>query len=197
MADTRWLDPDESRAWRGWLVASQLLHAQIGRDLQSDSGLSEADYRVLVDLTEAPEHRIRMSELALRLDWSKSRLSHHIARMEARGLVRREDCPSDARGSLAILTPCGRDELERAAPAHVASVRRHFIDLLDREQLGQLVGIAETIADHLRGQSAGAAAVIGAACPIEAAGAADGDPDPDSGPDPDAGPDPDSELTAS
>jgi DNA-binding MarR family transcriptional regulator len=173
VSDTRWLDPEESKAWRGWLVASQLLHAQIGRDLQSDSGLSEADYRVLVDLSEAAEHRIRMSELALRLDWSKSRLSHHIARMEARGLVRREDCPSDARGSFAILTPGGREELERAAPGHVASVRRHFIDLLDRKQLGQLVGIVETLADHLRGQSTGAAAVGEAACPLAASEPAD------------------------
>jgi DNA-binding MarR family transcriptional regulator len=129
------------------------LRAQVARDLQVDSGLSDADYMVLVHLSEANEHRVRMNDLAARLNWSKSRLSHQLARMQARGLVERAECPSDGRGAFAVLAPAGLAEIERAAPMHVASVRRHLIDVLDAEQLSQLAGIAERVVEHLRGES--------------------------------------------
>ncbi len=159
-----WLDREEAEAWRGWIVMTQLLQAQLARDLQSDSGLSDADYTVLVRLSESPDERVRMTELATSLDWSKSRLSHQVARMEARGLVQRQECPSDARGAFAVLTPLGRAEIHSAAPAHVASVRRHFIDLLDREQLAGLTAIADRVLDHLRSMGCpGALAPPGAA----------------------------------
>ncbi len=120
---------------------------------------------VLVHLSEATDHRVRMTDLAARLNWSKSRLSHQLARMQARGLVERDDCASDARGAFAVLGACGLAEIERAAPAHVASVRRHFIDVLDQEQLEQLAAIAERVVAHLRGESAcrrGAEEALGA-----------------------------------
>src|ERR1700678_194784 len=115
MDGTRWLTPPEDRAWRGWLAMSERLRSQVGRDLLADSGLSDADYMVLVHLSEADEHRIRLTDLAARLNWSKSRLSHQLDRMQKRGLVRREDCPSDARGTFAVLAACGLAEIEGAA----------------------------------------------------------------------------------
>lgn len=154
-AEPRWLSEDEQRAWRGWLALSGLLQSQVGSDLLSETGLSTADYQVLVNLSEAPDRRLRMTELASRIDWSKSRLSHQFARMEARGLVTREECPSDARGAFAVLTDRGMGEIVRAAPFHVESVRRHFIDLLQPGELKQIENIAARIVDHLRTQSVG------------------------------------------
>ena len=159
MEPTRWLTPTEDRAWRAWLAMTERLRAQIARDLLVDSGLSDADYMVLVHLSEAEGRRVRMNDLAARLNWSKSRLSHQLARMQARGLVEREECPSDARGAFAVLGACGLAEIERAAPKHVASVRRHLIDVLDAEQLSQLSAIAEVVTGHLRSQSACTAAL--------------------------------------
>lgn len=150
---TRWLSAKEDRAWRGWLAMSDLLRGQIGRDLQTETGLSEADFAVLVYLSEASGARLRMSELGSVLHWSKSRLSHQLTRMEARGLVCREGCPSDARSAFAVLTPCGRREIERAAPLHVESVRRHLIDLLDARQVVELGAIADTVVAHLLEQA--------------------------------------------
>jgi DNA-binding MarR family transcriptional regulator len=151
---TRWLTPSEDRAWRAWLAMTERLRAQIARDLLVDSGLSDADYMVLVHLSEAEGRRIRMNDLAARLNWSKSRLSHQLSRMQARGLVQRQECPSDARGTFAVLGACGLAEIERAAPKHLASVRRHLIDVLDAEQLSQLTVIAELVAGQLCTQSA-------------------------------------------
>lgn len=143
MDATPWLNPAEDRAWRAWLAMSERVRSQIARDLMADSSLSDADYMVLVQLSEAADRRVRMTDLADRLNWSKSRLSHQLARMQARGLVEREECPSDARGAFAVLGACGLAEIERAAPKHVASVRRHLIDVLEVEQLTQLATIAE------------------------------------------------------
>jgi DNA-binding MarR family transcriptional regulator len=128
---------------------NELVRSQIARDLLADSGLSDPDYMVLVHLSEADGRRIRLTDLAARLNWSKSRLSHQLDRMQARGLVRREECPSDARGTFAVLAAGGLAEIERAAPKHVASVRRHLIDVLDTDQLGQLTAIAERVVGHL------------------------------------------------
>ncbi|MGI8492614.1 MAG: MarR family winged helix-turn-helix transcriptional regulator [Acidimicrobiales bacterium] len=146
---SRWLDPAEDRAWRGWLAMEQLLRTQLARDLQAECGLSESDYMVLVHLSERADGKMRMSELASRLQWSRSRLSHHIARMHGRGLVAREGCPSDARGWFAVITDVGRAEIVGAAPRHVASVRRHFIDVLDAEQLASLAEITNAVVARL------------------------------------------------
>jgi DNA-binding MarR family transcriptional regulator len=145
----RWLDPEQDRAWRTWLLMSDLLRSQVVHDLQVETGLSNADFAVLVHLSEATGSRMRMTDLACALRWSKSRLSHQFSRMEARGLVVREGCPSDARLTYAELTACGRAEIRRAAPIHVESVRRHFIDLLDKDQLAALSDIGEIVSGHL------------------------------------------------
>lgn len=163
MARTRWLSDEEDRAWRGWLAMTDRLHSQLASDLLAESGLSYADYQILVHLSEAENRTVRMSDLAARLDWSKSRVSHQVSRMEARGLVSRQECSSDARGAFAVLTDTGMEQIRSAAPGHVESVRRHFIDLLDPEKLATLSEISRRVLDHLRSESAcGAVLVAGA-----------------------------------
>ncbi len=158
---THWLNEQEDRAWRGWLGMQNLLRSQIARDLQQECGLSDTDYMVLVHLSESAGGEVRMSDLATLLRWSKSRLSHQVGRMEARGLLTRTGCPTDARGSMAVLTGSGRAEIQRAAPFHVASVRRHLIDLLPPDQLEALTEIAAIVVDHLVEVNEGAVACPG------------------------------------
>ena len=146
----RWLDEREQRAWRGTIAGSILLVDQLDRDLRTAHDLTLADYEILVHLSEADEDRLRMSELADAALVSRSRLTHRINRLGARGLVEREACPTDKRGTYAVLTAAGRTLLETAAPTHVDSVRRHLVDHLEPDELdvlGQVLGrVAEKLA---------------------------------------------------
>lgn len=155
MTENRWLDADEQRAWRRYLRMQADLTARLARQLQIDSDLSLADFEVLVNLTDVPEGRVRVTGLARSLQWEKSRLSHHVARMERRGLVIREDCPSDARGAFVVLTPAGRRAIEAAAPGHVATVRRLMFDGLTPDQVEALTVIADTVLDRIERDVAG------------------------------------------
>jgi DNA-binding MarR family transcriptional regulator len=128
-----------------------LLDLQITRDLARDSGLSDADYDVLSSVSESAGHSLRLGDLAADVLWSKSRLSHHVARMERRGLVARQDCPSDGRGAILTLTAAGWQAITDATPQHVASVRRHLIDLLTAEQIRALGDLSEAVVAHLDG----------------------------------------------
>jgi len=110
-----------------------------------DSGISGAEYAVLVPLSEAPEGLLRARELGSCLDWDRSRLSHQIRRMEKRGFVTREECASDARGSMVRLTPEGREAIEAAAPEHVEHVRRYFFDHLSDSDMTTLSAIFERV----------------------------------------------------
>ncbi|MEU5944706.1 MarR family transcriptional regulator [Micromonospora sp. NPDC047465] len=148
---TRWLDPDEQRTWRAFLTASRALMETLDRELQHDAGMPHAYYEILVRLSEAPERRLRMSELAEASGSSRSRLSHAVARLEAAGWVRREECPSDRRGQIAVLTDEGFATLATAAPGHVEGVRRHLFDALSPAQVDQLRRISEALVDHLTG----------------------------------------------
>ncbi|MEU1835704.1 MarR family winged helix-turn-helix transcriptional regulator [Micromonospora chersina] len=148
----RWLDAREARAWRGYRRMRRLLDLELARELMQDAGLSEPDYDVLSDLSETPDQRLRLSELADRMLWSRSRLSHHLARMQQRGLVTREEHPSDGRGSIVVLTPAGRAAIEAAAPGHVAAVRRHLIDLLTPEEIDALGALTQRVVDRLSGR---------------------------------------------
>src|SRR3954454_9231455 len=102
MDSGRWLTDTQQRVWRSWLAANALLPAALHRELQADAGLSLPDFDVLVRLTDSGEGRVRMSDLARALTWERSRLSHHVKRMERRGLVRREECPDDGRGAFVV-----------------------------------------------------------------------------------------------
>ncbi|MDT0423435.1 MULTISPECIES: MarR family winged helix-turn-helix transcriptional regulator [Streptomyces] len=146
---TPWLSQDEQCAWRTHLEVNRLLTHQLERDLQP-FGLTMNDYEILVNLSEAEEHRLRMSDLAAATLQSKSRLSHQITRLEKAGLVRRENCESDRRGLFAVLTEPGLTTMREVAPHHVASVRRHFIDRLTPEQLTALHDFLRPIAEGLR-----------------------------------------------
>ncbi|MER7167887.1 MarR family transcriptional regulator [Micromonospora sp. NPDC000207] len=146
---TRWLDPDEQRTWRAYLTASRVLMDTLDRELQRDADMPHAYYEILVRLSEAPDRRVRMSELATLTSSSRSRLSHAAARLEAAGWIRREDCPTDRRGQIAVLTEAGFATLAAAAPGHVEGVRRHLFDALSPAQVDQLRRISETLVDHL------------------------------------------------
>ena len=148
----RWLTVREDRAWRAFNLMQTALPAELARDLGRDSSLSEPDYTVLSTLSERDDHRWQLRDLAAKMLWSRSRLSHHIARMEQRGLVAREDDPDDHRGCMIVLTRQGVRTLEKAAPHHVASVREHFIDLLSETELASLTQIAERVVDRLGGR---------------------------------------------
>lgn len=150
----RWLDAEEMRAWRAYIVGSALLEYRLHRDLQEAHDLALADYELLVRLSEAPAGRIRMTSLAEQVASSKSRVSHQIARMQQAGLVRREECPEDARGVFAVLTDHGRETLRAAAPTHVEGVRSHLIDELSPEERAVLARVFERVGEHLRGGSA-------------------------------------------
>lgn len=150
MAEPRWLSDDEQQVWRLYLEASQRLWSRLGKDLGDETDVSMAEYDVLVKLSEAPERTLRMSDLASYTTLSRSRIAHTVTRMEKAGLVERAKTDVDGRGVTATLTPEGVALLESAAPPHVDSVRRHFIDLLSPEELGHLHGILAKMAEHLR-----------------------------------------------
>ena len=146
---TRWLSEAEQRAWRGLLQMTTKLEARLNRELQEAGGLSLADYEVLVPLSEAPQGRLRVFELASDLGWERSRLSHHLGRMQRRALVTREDCAADRRGAFVVLTDQGRTAIEEAAPAHVETVRRLVFEGLSAEQVRSLQSLTESVLHRL------------------------------------------------
>jgi DNA-binding MarR family transcriptional regulator len=149
MAATMWLSAEQQRAWRAFLEAKMLLEDALDRQLQHQSQMPHGYYEILVRLSEADGRSQRMSELAEASRSSRSRLSHAVARLEERGWVERQDCPTDRRGQLAILTDAGLAALKAAAPGHVQAVRDYVIDRLSPEQIGQLEAICATIVEGL------------------------------------------------
>lgn len=149
MTAPKWLTEREERAWRAYRRMQAVLPAELARDLARDSALSDPDYDVLSTLSEQPGQRWQLRDLAAKMLWSRSRLSHHIDRMEQRGLVVREGDPQDRRGCMLALTPQGMRTLERAAPQHVKSVREHFVGLLTDAELETMTKIAERVVDRL------------------------------------------------
>jgi DNA-binding MarR family transcriptional regulator len=147
---TRWLDAEEQRTWRAFLSATRALMDALDRELQRDAGMPHAYYEILVRLSEAPDHTLRMSDLADACGSSRSRLSHAVARLEANGWVRRAEVPSDRRGQLAVLTEKGFATLAAAAPGHVEGVRTHLFDALTPQQVNALRAISEAVLDGLR-----------------------------------------------
>ena len=145
----RWLDAEEQRAWRAYMTSWMLLADRLDRDLTRQTGISHAYYEILVQLSETEGRALRMSELAERCLSSRSRLSHAVSRLEERGWVRRQVCPEDGRGQLAVLTDEGYAALEDAAPVHVASVRDHLFDRLSPAQVAAMRDIGDTLLRHL------------------------------------------------
>jgi len=135
------LSETEQLCWRTFIESSWALHTRLEDELRAATGLSMNDYHVLVVLSEAPDHRLRMGELAGRLVFSPSRITYQISSMVKRGLVRKQACPEDGRGQEAVLTDEGLAELENAAPLHLVTVRDNFIDHLDPDELAVLTRV--------------------------------------------------------
>ncbi len=146
---TRWLSTAEQRYWRSWIAADLLLRDRLGRDLQERTGLSLPDYEILVRLSESPEHRMRMSELAEVTLSSRSRLSHQIDRMHKAGYIDRQECAQDRRGYFAVLTDAGHDALVAAAPTHVESVRHRIVDVLTPEEFAEFGRLNQKLVDAI------------------------------------------------
>lgn len=154
MEGVPWLGDEEMAAWRSLVVVSSRLFDELDAELRAAHGLSLADYEILANLSEAPCRRLRMSQLADGAMVSRSRLTHHVNRMEAEGLVTREACPTDRRGAFAVLTTEGLARVETAAPTHLAGVRRLFVDLLPGPSLAAvsegLAAVAAALAPGCR-----------------------------------------------
>ena len=142
-SDFRWLTAEEQRVWRRWMTLNAQLSATLQRELQDDAGLSMQDYEVLVHLTDNPEGRKRVTDLARLMQWERSRVSHHVTRMEGRHLVQRVECAEDGRGAFVVITPQGRTAIEQAAPGHVNTVRRLVFDALSPDELDAFATIIE------------------------------------------------------
>lgn len=154
MKDVRWLDEREERAWRALQFMGMRLDARLAAELAAVSDLSHSDYTVLVALTDQPDGRLRLFELAATLGWEKSRVSHQIARMVDRGLVAKERCGDDRRGAFVVATDGGIAAIEAAAPHHVESVRRLFVEPLTPDELDALGRAAQKILDAIEAEDA-------------------------------------------
>ncbi|WP_230929698.1 MarR family winged helix-turn-helix transcriptional regulator [Dietzia aurantiaca] len=140
-----WLNDEETALWRTYLALEGRLHLEIQRDLKMSSDLTEPEFEVLVHLSEA-DGPLRMTALADALQWERSRVSHQVTRMAKRGLVQRTSCPEDGRGAFVSTTDEGMREIEQAAPDHVRTVRRVFLDRLDdddKRELGRILALVE------------------------------------------------------
>jgi len=150
MDEPRWLDEHEMAAWRGFVVASNLIERRLEQQLKESAGLSHTQYEILVQLSAASDGSLRMTDLADRLVTSKSGLTYQVTQLEKAGLVFRRSCPSDVRGVFAELTEEGWRVLREAAPGHVATVREVLIDVLSREQLAVLAESLGEVSSRLR-----------------------------------------------
>ncbi|MEA5361630.1 MarR family transcriptional regulator [Amycolatopsis sp., V23-08] len=145
----QWLDDAEMAAWRSYIVATLKLRQRLHRELADRHDVSLTDYEVLVCLELQPEQRMRMSELAVLMGSTKSRLSHQVGRLEDAGVVRRVRDPEDKRGVITELTKDGVALLQSAAPTHVEGVREHLIDLLSPEEQATIASAFGRVLDHL------------------------------------------------
>ena len=141
--------------WREYFETAEVLRARLASRLQGEASLSMGDYEVLLTLSEARANRLRSSELAARMAWERSRLSHHLGRMEKRGLISREECADDSRGADVVLSEAGAQAFRSGSVPHLQAVRELFLDALSPEQLTQLAGVAASLRAHLERGDAG------------------------------------------
>ena len=149
VSGTRWLDDDQQRSWRGFVLGSTLLMEQLDQDLRREFKLSLPEYEILVRLSEAPDHTMRMAHLADAVCHSRSRVTHTVKRLEAEELVVREECVDDGRGVQARLTDRGMALLEEAANVHVTGVREHLVDLVSPEDFEAMGRVMNAVTDKL------------------------------------------------
>ncbi|MGN9777703.1 MarR family winged helix-turn-helix transcriptional regulator [Micromonospora sp. H33] len=140
---------EELRIWRDFIETTGALRSQLASRLQIESSLSPGDYAVLLALSEAQDRQMRSSELATHIGWERSRLSHHLGRMERRGLIRRQECATVPRGAEVLLTPTGAEAFRRSTVPHLRAIRELFVDALTPEQLLAAGEIAAALRAHL------------------------------------------------
>jgi DNA-binding MarR family transcriptional regulator len=140
---------EQVRVWRAYIETAEALRALLARRLQDEASLSAGDYEVLLQLSESEAHRLRSSELAARVGWERSRLSHHLGRMEDRGLIRREACPEDGRGAEVVLSDAGAKAFRAGSIPHLVAVRELFLDAFTAEQLAEVDALTASLRGHL------------------------------------------------
>lgn len=145
----RRLTDEQLRIWRDYIETADKLRSELGRRLQQESALSTGDYAVMLALSEAENRRMRSSELAAAVGWERSRLSHHLGRMEKRGLIRREECAVDTRGAEIVLVPAGFEAFRRATVPHLAAVDELFIAALTEDELAAAGTVTRALRAHL------------------------------------------------
>lgn len=153
--ERRRMTSDELATWRSLIDTTAELRRLLGAQLLQETSLSPADYHVLLALSEARGRRLRSSELAATIDWERSRLSHHLARMERRGLIRRDGCATDNRGAEILLSDEGARLFRDATAPHIRAVKKHFADALTPEQFEALADILRVLRDHLHPELTG------------------------------------------
>jgi DNA-binding MarR family transcriptional regulator len=149
------LEESQLSAWRQLQLMHFQLSAKLSRELAARTGLSYQDYLVLAVVYDRYERRMRAFELGSELGWEKSRVSHHVARMTERGLLRKEKCLTDQRGAFVVVTAKGRKAFDAAAPLHMGNVRRHFIDLVSSAELRTMSAVARRVLEKLATEQAG------------------------------------------
>ena len=147
---------DELRAWRAFIETSERVKSVVAAQLQAEAELSTGDYAVMLALFEHPSRCLRSSQLADRINWERSRLSHHIGRMERRGLVTRQTAEGDSRGAVVTLTDVGARLFRRASPAHLRVIHSAFVSALSPEQLAAVEDAMLTLQAHLGAHKADA-----------------------------------------
>jgi DNA-binding MarR family transcriptional regulator len=147
--EVRWLDAEQQRSWRAYIMGTELLQHRLDHELREAHDLSFSEYEILVRLSESEGGRMRMALLADAMSHSRSRVTHTITRMERAGLVHRQPCEEDGRGVEAVMTEGGRRKLVEAAPTHVHGVRRHLVDLASRDDFAALGRIFNEVSDRL------------------------------------------------
>lgn len=141
--------PEQLRIWRNFIETSAVLRDRLAENLQKESSLSSGDYQVLLALSEADGHTARSSALAALIDWERSRLSHHLGRMEKRGLVRRVPCADGVHGVDVSLTDAGAEAFRAANVPHLRAIRTLFVDALTPQQLAEVDDITAALREHL------------------------------------------------
>jgi DNA-binding MarR family transcriptional regulator len=150
--ETPWLTGAQQRSWRAFLGGVTVLMDRLDRDLRTRHGLSLSEYEILVRLSEAPDHTMRMAELADRVALSRSRLTHTVTRLETAGILRRERCDEDGRGVQAVLTDDGVQLLNQAADTHVRGVQDHLIAHASSQELRAIGAVMERVLTDLQGK---------------------------------------------
>ena len=151
---------DELATWRAFIETTDDLRSALASRLQSESGVSPGDYAVFLALSEAENRTMRSSELAAHIGWERSRLSHHLGRMEKRGLIAREECLTDNRGAEITVTPAGAEAFRGASAPHLRAIRELFVDALTPHQLTAAGEIAEALSAHLAATTRKGAATL-------------------------------------